>query len=82
LQALIREGETGLFFDPDAADAATQLAAHLTSLHDHPARREQLGAAGRAEALAHYDWSRIGTRLETIYQQAEANAARRWPQKP
>jgi glycosyltransferase involved in cell wall biosynthesis len=82
LQALIREGETGLFFDPDAADAATQLAAHLTSLHDSPARREQLGAAGRAEALAHYDWSRIGARLEAIYQQAEANAARRWPQKP
>lgn len=82
LQALIREGETGQFFDPDAADAASQLAAQLRALHDDPARRSQLGAAGRAEALAHYDWSRIGARLESIYQQAEENAARRWPKHP
>lgn len=81
LQALIRDGETGLFFDPDATDSASQLAAQLRLLHEDPARRQQLGAAGRAEALAHYDWSRIGARLETIYQQAEENAARRWPRR-
>ncbi|MCF7732352.1 MAG: glycosyltransferase family 4 protein [Akkermansiaceae bacterium] len=81
LQALIRDGETGLFFDPDASDSADQLAAQLRLLHEDPARRQQLGAAGRAEALAHYDWSRIGARLETIYQQAEEDATRRWPRR-
>lgn len=81
LQALIRQGETGLFFDPDATDAAEQLAAHLAALHADPALRRSLGEAGRADALAQYDWSRIGARLETIYQQAEENAARRWPRR-
>ncbi len=78
LQALIREGETGLFFDPESSDAPAQLAALLANLHADPARRHSLGQAGRAEALAHYDWSRIGARLETIYQQAEESAARRF----
>lgn len=78
LQTLVRDGETGFFFDPDSPEAATQLAGHLTTLHRDPALRERLGQAGRAEATAHYDWSRIGERLEGIYQLAEENAARRW----
>lgn len=80
LQSLVRDGETGLFFDPDSPDAAIQLAAHLTVLHHSPALRQSLGEAGRAEAAAHYDWSRIGARLEEIYQLAEESAARRWHQ--
>lgn len=71
LRALVRENETGLMFDPDAADAADQLAASLASLYADPAKRRALGGAGRAEALAHYDWSRISARLEHLYQQAE-----------
>ena len=78
LQTLVRDGETGFFFDPDTADAANQLAAHLTALHGNPALREKVGKAGRAEACAHYDWTRIGARLEEIYQLAEESAARRW----
>lgn len=78
LQALIRDGETGFFFDPDSQDAAAQLAAHLTALHRDPALRVRLGQAGRAEALARYDWTRIGAQLETIYQLAEDSASRRW----
>lgn len=81
LQALIRDGETGLFFDPETVDAAGGIAAHLTALHADPAQRRALGEAGRAEAIAHYDWSRITARLETIYNMAEENAARRWPQR-
>lgn len=77
LQTLVREGETGFFFDPDSPDAAAQLAAHLTALHEDPALRERVGEAGRAEAAAHYDWTRIGARLEEIYQMAEENTARR-----
>lgn len=78
LQTLVRDGETGFFFDPDSHEAATQLAGHLTTLHRDSALRERLGQAGRAEAAAHYDWKRIGERLEGIYQLAEENAARRW----
>jgi len=78
LQTLVRDGETGFFFDPDAPDAADQLAAHLTTLYRDPALRHKVGEAGRAEAAAHYDWTRIGARLEGIYQLAEESAARRW----
>ncbi|MEI6175608.1 MAG: glycosyltransferase family 4 protein [Verrucomicrobiota bacterium] len=78
LQALVRDGETGFFFDPDSPDAADQLAGHLLKLHNDPAMRRSVGEAGRAEALARYDWSRIGAQLETLYQLAEENAARRW----
>ena len=78
LQTLVHDGETGFFFDPDAPDAAAQLTALLTTLHNDPALRERLGEAGRAEAVAHYDWTRIGARLEEIYQMAEDSAARRW----
>ncbi|MGL5019354.1 MAG: glycosyltransferase family 4 protein [Luteolibacter sp.] len=78
LQTLVRDGETGFFFDPDSPDAATQLCAHLTALHANPALGQSIGEAGRAEAAAHYDWTRIGARLEEIYQLAEESAARRW----
>jgi glycosyltransferase involved in cell wall biosynthesis len=82
LQSLIRDGETGLFFNPSDPDASSQLAAQLSLLHQNPALRASLGNAGRAEALAHYDWSRICLRLESIYQLAEAHAAARWHRAP
>lgn len=82
LQSLIRDGETGLFFNPSDPDASSQLAAQLSLLHQNPALRASLGNAGRAEALAHYDWSRICLRLESIYQLAEAHAASRWHRAP
>lgn len=78
LQTLVRDGDTGFFFDPDSPDAATQLCGHLTALHKDPTLRERVGEAGRREAAAHYDWTRIGARLEEIYQLAEDCAARRW----
>jgi glycosyltransferase involved in cell wall biosynthesis len=78
LQTLVRDGETGFFFDPDSADAADQLAALLKRLQGNAELRERVGEAGRAEAVALYDWIRIGARLEEIYQMAEENAAQRW----
>ncbi len=78
LRALVREGESGLFFDPDSTEHLTR---QLLALHADPARRTALGQAGRQEALTRYDWKRIAARLETIYQEAEAHAARRWPQR-
>lgn len=82
LQALIRPEENGLFFDPDGVEAAEELAGKLKTLADQPEWRARLGAAGKAEALDRYDWSRIAAELETIYRQAEENAARRWTKRP
>ncbi|MFN9662269.1 MAG: glycosyltransferase family 4 protein [Akkermansiaceae bacterium] len=74
LQSLVRDSETGLFFEPDAEDAADQLAACFARLHADPGLRRHLGEAGKKEAFEHYDWSRINDRLENIYQLAEAHA--------
>ena len=77
LQALVREGETGFFFDPNAADAAAQLAAKLGLLAGSGELRAKMGAAGRQEALSRYDWAKIGLQLEELYQRAEEQRARR-----
>jgi len=77
LQALLREGETGVFIDPNATDAAADLAAKLQRFAADPGFREQLGAAGLREARANYDWAKIGQQLENLYQRAEENCARR-----
>lgn len=74
LQSLVTDNQTGLFFDPEATDAPAQLAALLTRLHADPALRTRLGQAGKQEALANYDWSRITGKLESIYQLAESHA--------
>lgn len=76
LQALLRDNETGRFVDPNAPDAPTALAASLGLLAASPELRQQLGEAGRREALEHYDWARIGARLEELYQRAEEHRAR------
>jgi glycosyltransferase involved in cell wall biosynthesis len=76
LQALVRQGETGLFLDPNAPTAASDLAAQLARLAGNPALCQALGEAGRREARAHYDWTQIGQQLETLYQRAEENRAR------
>jgi glycosyltransferase involved in cell wall biosynthesis len=77
LQALVREGETGLFIDPDAADAATDLAAKLKRFAAEPELAQSIGSAGLREARLKYDWSQIGQQLEVLYQRAEENCARR-----
>jgi len=76
LRTLVTDGRTGLKFAPDASDASAQLAAHLIRLARDPELRSRLGAEGRTEAHAHYDWERINGRLETIYRAAELHAAR------
>lgn len=78
LQTLIRDGETGLFFDPNANEAATDLAARLNRMATEPALRQQLGEAGRREANERYDWVQIGRELEKLYQRAEEHAAKTW----
>jgi len=75
LQALVRDGETGLFLDPNAPTAAADLAAQLARLAGDPAFCTALGEAGRREARAHYDWTQIGQQLENLYQRAEQHRA-------
>jgi glycosyltransferase involved in cell wall biosynthesis len=71
LKTFIKPGQTGLFFHPLAPDATEKLAANLEMLVAQPLLRQQLGKAGLKEVQAHYTWSAIGQRLETIYQSAE-----------
>jgi glycosyltransferase involved in cell wall biosynthesis len=77
LQSLVRDGETGIFMDPNAADAADDLAGKLQNVAADAGFREKLGAAGLREARANYDWTKIGQQLENLYQRAEENCARR-----
>jgi glycosyltransferase involved in cell wall biosynthesis len=77
LQALVREAQTGVFIDPNAADAAPDLAAKLDRFASQPDLRARLGAAGREEARSRYDWARIAQQLEDLYQRAEEHCARR-----
>jgi len=76
LQALVRDGETGFFIDPNSSDAATDLAAKINRFATEPELRKQIGAAGLRETKSKYDWARIGQQLETLYQRAEENRAR------
>jgi glycosyltransferase involved in cell wall biosynthesis len=78
LKALVQEDHTGWFLEPGDGTAAGDLAAQLARLAAEPETRRRLGAAGKAEALANYDWARVSVRLEEIYQQAEAHAAKRY----
>ena len=77
LQALVREGETGIFIDPNAPDAPADLAAKMERFARAPELRHAIGHAGHKEALSAYDWAQIGQQLETLYQRAEEHCARR-----
>lgn len=81
LRTLVKDEETGLLFDPKASDAAERLAAAIRRVHGSRDFARQLAEAGREEACQSYDWTVIGERLETIYQAAEENAARRYGRK-
>lgn len=71
LRTLVREGETGLFFDPTAADAIEQLADRLKLFAAQPLLRKRCAEAGWNEVQAHYTWSAVNQKLETIYAVAE-----------
>ncbi len=77
LKALVRHLENGMFIQPGSEGTAADLTAQLRVLAASSPLREALGAAGREEARAQYDWSRIAQQLENHYQAAEQHAARR-----
>ena len=69
----VRANELNTLFARDGFDDCDGLRA----LHQDPALRRGLGAAGRAEARDRYDWSQISRQLEELYLLAEENNARR-----
>ena len=67
MAALIKDGHTGLLFDPgNAAD----LAAKLQWAHSHPERMDAMGRAARAEYEAHYTPEKNYAILMEIYADA------------
>jgi glycosyltransferase involved in cell wall biosynthesis len=71
LKTFVKQDETGLFFDPQAANSVRQLADNLELLMAQPLLRQRLGEAGLQQVKTRYDWSVIGASLESIYQAAE-----------
>jgi glycosyltransferase involved in cell wall biosynthesis len=67
----------GLTFDEGAPDAAAALGAALSELCASEERRRAMGERGREMVCAHYRWSHVAARLETIYRSAEEHALRR-----
>ena len=69
---LVTHGRTGLLVAPADPDA---LAEGLLSLLSEPARCRAMGAAGREDAVARWDWQFAARRLETVYASLMAGSA-------
>ena len=69
----IADGETGLLHPP--GDEAT-LAEHLVTLLKDSERRRRMGEAGRDHVLRNFDLRRQTRKLETLYDDVTARAAR------
>jgi glycosyltransferase involved in cell wall biosynthesis len=70
VRELVVDGETGLLVPPEQPAA---LAAALAELSDDGGRRQRLGAAGRARALAHFDLERLADLHLDAYRRALAH---------
>ncbi|MDY0287624.1 MAG: glycosyltransferase family 4 protein [Sphaerochaeta sp.] len=69
LAALIQEGETGLFFDPELGPHEEGgIASVLKRVAGDPGLQASLGRAGHENAVASYSWDIITGRLEEIYE--------------
>jgi glycosyltransferase involved in cell wall biosynthesis len=73
LKHLIRDEDTGLFFDVESSNAVEHLTHQLQRLSESPTLRHHLATQGNQEATSHYDWQRIHLLQEDLYQQAEAH---------
>jgi glycosyltransferase involved in cell wall biosynthesis len=71
LKHLIRDGENGLFFEVESKNALEHLAHQLQRLSESSSLRQHLATHGNQEAIANYDWQRIHTLQEQLYQKAE-----------
>jgi glycosyltransferase involved in cell wall biosynthesis len=71
LRHLVKDGQTGLFFEPALPMSPDVIARQLAALKANPAQCRQIGEAGFSEARNKYDWSVVGQRQEEAYQAAE-----------
>ena len=76
LKTLVEDDVTGAFFDFESGGAG-ELSRLLQRGYENRDWLSRMGARGREEAKAHYDWGQISDRLESIYQLAEENARKR-----
>lgn len=61
--------ETGILVHPSPRHGfATRLAAAIEHLADNPEIARQMGENGRARVRAEFDWQKLTTRMEEIYQ--------------
>jgi glycosyltransferase involved in cell wall biosynthesis len=67
VRTIVRDGEDGLLVAPGADGALT---AALRTLLTDPARRAEMGRAGRRKVEARFSWDSITTRLEALYADA------------
>jgi phosphatidyl-myo-inositol dimannoside synthase len=71
VRSAVRDGRTGIVVTPSDVSA---VAAAIRSLLADPSRREAMGAAGRADALSHFNWDRVARDVRSFA--ADAVAAR------
>jgi glycosyltransferase involved in cell wall biosynthesis len=70
---IVRDGRNGWLVPPgDAAALADAIAACM----DDPERARRFGAQGRADVAERFSWSAISAKLEEVYREAIARAAR------
>ena len=73
LPEVVENGVTGLVVPRGDSDA---LARAIGSLLADPARRRQMGQAGRARALRLFDWDQTAAQFERLYREVGARMAR------
>ena len=69
---VVVDGETGLLAAPDDPG---QLAAHIVALLDAPARRREMGIAGRRRACARFTVARMANSAEDVYRAVSSRRA-------
>jgi phosphatidylinositol alpha-1,6-mannosyltransferase len=77
VRSAVRDGRTGLVVAPSDVSA---VAAAIGSLLADPSRRRAMGAAGRADALSHFNWDRVASDVRGFA--ADAVAVRRGAAAP
>jgi glycosyltransferase involved in cell wall biosynthesis len=76
IECVIDHGVDGLLVAPRSVPA---LADALVELLADPRRRDAMGAAGRAKALARFTWDRVTDRVEAVYRTTLAQGRRSIP---
>jgi len=72
VRSVVSAGESGLLVNPGDPG---HLAETLRALLDSPARRQEMGARGRAAVEEKYAWPRIIPQLVAVYEEVLADAA-------